>query len=116
MRMNTEQVPKPCDANVDPAPTRGRLPSCGKRANQAPHEFAGAVVTACLQKETCGNTGSPIGWIGFCRANWRSARKEPGRMGWRRGPYYRRNRVMSVEGRGLSSRAMQEEAKAGRLA
>jgi DNA-binding transcriptional LysR family regulator len=33
--MNTEQVPKSCDANADPASTRGRLPSRGKRAKRA---------------------------------------------------------------------------------
>jgi hypothetical protein len=116
MRMNTEQVPKPCDANADPASTRGRLASCGKRAKEALHEFAGALVTACSHKETCGNTGSPIGRSGAGRANWRSARRRPGRMGWRRGPYDRRSRVMPVEGRGLGSRAVEQEAKARRLA
>ena len=62
--MNTEQVPKSCDANADPASTRGRLPSRRKRAKLALREFAGALVTACLRKESCGNTGSPVWWIG----------------------------------------------------
>ena len=55
MRMNTEQVPKSCDANADPASTRGRLPSRRKRANRSMREFAGALVTACLRKESCGS-------------------------------------------------------------
>jgi hypothetical protein len=59
MRMNTEQVPKPCDADADPVLTWGRLPLSSKRAKQTPFEFAGALVTACWQEETCSNTGSP---------------------------------------------------------
>ena len=43
MRMNTEQVPKPCNANADPASTRGRLTSCVKRAKEAAYGFAGAI-------------------------------------------------------------------------
>jgi len=111
MRMNTEQVPKPCDADADPVSTRGRLPLDSTRAKQTLSEFAGALVTACWQQETCSNTGSPLS-----RGNQRFARTGLGGSGWRRGPYYRRSRVTPVEGRGLSSRAMQEEAKARRLA
>ena len=116
MRMNTEQVPKSCDANADPASTRGRLRSRRKRAKRALREFAGALVTACLRKESCGNTGSPVRWIGESRTNRRPARERPGCTGWRRGPYYRGSQVTLVEGRGLGSRAMQEEVKARRLA
>jgi len=116
MRMNTEQVPKQGDANADPAFTRGRLTSSRKRAKEALREFAGAVVTACSRKETCGNTGSSMRRFGESRTNRQPARERPGCVGWRRGPYYRRSRVMPVEGRGLGSRAMQQEAKARRLA
>src|SRR4029077_15929872 len=114
--MNTEQVPKSCNANADPASTRGRLPSRRKRAKRALREFAGALVTACLRKEYRGNTGRRGRWIGRCRTNRRPARERPGCTGWRRGPYYRGSRVTLVEGRGLGSRAMQEEVKARRLA
>jgi hypothetical protein len=38
-----------------------------------------------------------------------------GRMGWRKGPYYRVSRVMPVEGRGLSSRRVLKVAKHRRL-
>jgi hypothetical protein len=109
--MNTEQVPKPCDADADPVLTWGRLASDSMRAKQTLFEFAGALVTACWQQETCGNTGSPTtqDHQGFARTGL-------GGMGWRRGPYYRGNRVMPVEGRGLGSRAMSKEAKARRLA
>ena len=111
MRMNTEQVPKPCDADADPVLTWGKLPSDSTRAKQTLFEFAGALVTACWQQETCSNTGSPLS-----QGNQWFARTGLGERGWRRGPYYRGSRVTLVEGRGLSSRAMQEEAKARRLA
>ena len=111
MGMNTEQVPKPCDADADPVLTWGRLPSDSTRAKQTLFEFAGALVTACWQQETCSNTGSPLS-----QNNQWFARTGLGERGWRRGPYYRGSRVTLVEGRGLSSRAMQEEAKARRLA
>jgi hypothetical protein len=111
MRMNTEQVPKPCDADADPVLTWGKLPSGGRRAKQTPPGSAGALVTACWQEETCGNTGSPES-----HSNWQSVRTGSGDTGWRRGPYDRRDRVMPEEGRGLGSRAMSKEAKARRLA
>lgn len=111
MRMNTEQVPKPCDAKADPVLTWGRLPSDSTRAKQTLFEFAGALVTACWQQETCGNTGSPTP-----RDGQGSVRTGLGGRGWRRGPYDRGNRVTPVEGRGLGSRAMPKEAKARRLA
>ena len=111
MRMNIEQVPKPCDADADPVLTWGRLPLDSTRAKVTLFESAGAMMTACWQPESCGNTGSPITTI-----NQGSARAGLGGVGWRRGPYYRRSRVTPVEGRGLGSRAMSKEAKARRLA
>src|SRR5262245_12385402 len=108
MGMNTEQVPKSCDANADPASTRGRLPLRRKRAKRALREFAGALVMACLQKETCGNTGSPVRWKGRGRTNWRPARERPDCTGLRRGPYDRRRRVVGAEGRGMGVGAVKE--------
>jgi len=114
--MNTEQIPKPTDADADLVFRQGRLILTGKRAKKAPGESAGVLVTACTQQETCGNTGSPAQWSGNNWINRQPVRERLGCAGWRRGPYNRRNRVTPVEGRGLGSRAMQEEAKARRLA
>ena len=116
MRMNIEQVPKPSDVDADPVQTWGRLPSDSTRANQTLFGSTGALMTACWREEFCSNTGDPT----QCDAPWRSnrppARAGQGWMGSRRGPYYRRSRVMPVEGRDLGSRAMLEEATARRLA
>ena len=60
--MNTEEVPKPSNADADPVRGWGRLPSAGERAKRTQAESAGAVVMACSQKEPCGNTGSSVGW------------------------------------------------------
>jgi len=115
MRMNTEQVPKPGDVDADPAETWGKLPLERKRAKRALFKSTGALVTACWQEEPCGNTGSPMRRETLASSNPLSVRAGRGCMGWRRGPYYRRNRVMPVEGRGLGSGSAQEEAKARRL-
>ena len=116
IRMNTEQVPKPSDVDADPIQTWGRLASSSTRAKQTLFGSTGALMTACWQEEFCGNTGSPAQSEARTRSNPPPARAGRGCTGWRRGPYYRRSRVMSVEGRGLGSRAMPEEAKARRLA
>jgi hypothetical protein len=115
MKMNIEQVPKPSNVDADPAQTWGRLPSSKKRAQHALFESTGALVRACWPEEFCGNTGNPIQCLGS-PSNLPPARAGQGCMGWRRGPYDRGSRVMPAEGRGLGSRAMQEEAKARRLA
>ena len=115
MQMNIEQVPKPSNVDADPAQTWGRLPSDRKRAKQAISESTGALMTACWQEEFCGNTGNPARCLGS-PGNMPSVRTGQGRVGWRRGPYDRRCRVTPAEERGLSSRTMQEEAKARRLA
>ena len=47
--------------------------------------------------------------------NFRPVTVREGAMGWRRGPYYRRSRVMPVEGRGLGSRQALKVAEHGRL-
>jgi hypothetical protein len=57
--MNIEQVPKPSNADADPAQTWGRLLWRAKRAKQAARQSAGALMTACWQQEFCSNTGSP---------------------------------------------------------
>ena len=114
MQMNTEKVPKPSDVDADPAQTWGRLSSDMKRTKEAMSGSTGALVAACWQEEFRGNTGDP----NRCPAtdNLSPARAGQGWGGSRRGPYYRRSRVMPGEGRGLGSRAMHEEAKARRLA
>ncbi len=50
-----------------------------------------------------------MAWPGT--ANRMPVRDRPGAPGWRRGPLYRRSRVMPVEGRGLSSRQTQDVAR-----
>jgi hypothetical protein len=116
IRMNIEQVPKPSNVDADPAHSWGRLPSDSRRAKQTLFESTGAMMTACWQEEFCSNTGDPAQCKARRWSNQPPARAGLGRVGSRRGPYYRRSRVMLVEGRGLGSRAMKEEAKARRLA
>jgi len=116
MRMNTEQVPKPSDVEADPVQTWGRLVPGSTRAKVTLFGSTGALVTACWQQEFCSNTGDPTQSAAHKRSNQPPVRAGLGWAGSRRGPYYRRNRVMPVEGRGLGSRAMPEEAKARRLA
>ena len=75
MRMNIEQIPKPCDADADPVLTRGRLPLDRARAKTALFGSAGVLVTACWRKESWRNTGSPAphstgGSQGPGRAAW----------------------------------------------
>ena len=52
IRMNIEQVPKPCDADADPVLTWGRLSWRMKRAKEAVRQSAGALVTACKQRSS----------------------------------------------------------------
>ena len=79
MRMNIEKVPKPSDADADPAQTWGRLPSGTKRAKHARPESAGALMRACWQREFCGNTGDPAR---SRRKRQRIAREGLGAAGW----------------------------------
>ena len=116
MRMNIEQVPKPCDVDAEPALTRRRLTPGSTRAKVTLFGSTGALVTACGQEEFCSNAGDPAPCDAQGRRNRPPARVGQGWVGSRRGPYYRRSRVTPVEGRGLGSRAMPEEAKARRLA
>ena len=114
--MNTEQDPKPLIANADPVLAWGRLPLRVKRAKEAARKFAGALVAACSQEEFWSNTGDPAQSEGASQHNRQPVTGRPGWAGSRRGPYYRGDRVMPEEGRGLGSRAEQEAAKARRLA
>ena len=66
--MNIEQVPKPSNADADPASTWGRLPERMDRAKHAVCSSAGALMTACWQQEIRSNTGSPLQCV---------SRKEP---------------------------------------
>jgi hypothetical protein len=106
--MNTEQVPKPSDADADPVQTWGKLPSRQEeRAKRAlPMESAGAWVTACWQEEPCGNTGSPLQRLGK-QARQPVAREgrtgldgmaersvvleKPGNAGGGKGPWFKSN-------------------------
>ena len=116
MRMNIEQVPKPSNVDADPAITWGRLPPDSTRAKETLFGSTEALMTACRREGFCSNTGDPAQRNAQWRSNRPAARAGLGWGGSRKGPYYRRSRVMLAEERGLSSRAMQEEAKARRLA
>ena len=67
-----------------------------------------------VHKGDVGNTGSPIAWS-VVTTNLRPVTVREGVMGWRRGPYYLRSRVMLVEGRGLGSRRVLKVGKHRRL-
>src|SRR4029077_6582435 len=110
MRMNTERVPKSCSANADPASTR--------KAAIAQEE--GEASTARVRRGFGdGMFAEGVLWQhGKSRAVERRTADEPeardgktGLAGWWRGPYYPGSRVTPVEGTGLGSRAVQEEAK-----
>ena len=116
MRMNIEQVPKPSAVGADPVQTWGRLTPGSTRAKVTLFGSTGAWVTACWHKEFWSNTGDPTQRAARKRSHRPPVRAGQGWGGSRRGPYDRGSRVTLVEGRGLGSRAMQEEAKARRLA
>ena len=98
--MNIEKVPKPSNVDADPAQTWGRLLLGRKRTKTALSESTGALVTACWQKEFCGNTGEPAwrlersklltareGWVGSGRQSERSVvLLKPGNSGGGKGP------------------------------
>jgi hypothetical protein len=67
---------------------------------------AGVVATACRHSGSGATREAPA--VIAIRINWQLARARPGRVGWRRGPYYRRSWVTRVEGRDLSRRRTQE--------
>ncbi len=61
---------------------------------------AGVMAMACTHRRPDATREAPAEIaVGI---NRQLARARPGRMGWRRGPYYRRGRVTPAEGRDLS--------------
>jgi hypothetical protein len=61
---------------------------------------AGVMAMACTPRRPDATREAPAEIaVGI---NRQLARARPGRMGWRRGPYYRRGRVTPAEGRDLS--------------
>jgi len=52
---------------------------------------AGVVATACRHSGSDATRETPA--VIVVAINWQLARARPGRMGWRRGPQYRWNRV-----------------------
>ena len=77
--VNAAQASKRSDAEADPPGIRGRLPTVGKRATQAPTGSAGVVAAARVEGGDGRNTGSPAG--GVARANRQPARARLGRQG-----------------------------------
>jgi hypothetical protein len=61
---------------------------------------AGVVATACRHRGSEATREAPA--VIAVGINWQLAGARPDRMGWRRGPYYRRSWVTPVEGRDLS--------------
>src|SRR5512135_2043233 len=96
MRMNIKQVPKPNDVDAEPVSTRRRLPPDSMRAKETLFGSTGARMTACGQEEFCRNTGDPAQCAAPRQCNRPPARAGQGWVGSRRGPYYRRSRVMPV--------------------
>ncbi len=116
--MNTEEIPKPHNADADPVKLWGRLPLSGKRALSAPAGSAGVLVTACAP-------GRPVATRETQRrGESREAHLQPvtreGRNGAQLGVGEAHStdgsRVTPVEGRGLGLGTRQEEVTAGRLA
>ena len=67
---------------------------------------AGVMAMACTHRRPDATREAPA--VIAVGINWQLARDRPGRLGWRRGPYYRRGWVTPAEGRGLSLRRTQE--------
>ena len=99
MRMNTERVPKSCNANADPASTR--------KAAIAQEEGEASTARVCRGFGD-GMFAEGVLWQhGKSRAVERRTEDEPeardgktGLAGWRRGPYYPGSRVTPVGGNG----------------
>ena len=125
--MNSEQVPKPSNADADPVRGWGRLPSAGEGAKRTPVESAGAVGMACSQKESCGNTGSPVGREpqgdppdlreGQTGPGGKSERlivpKNPGNLGGGKEPQFK-DSARRGEGRGIG-KSLPTQSKVGLL-
>jgi hypothetical protein len=63
-------------------------------------ELAGVIAMACTHRRPDATREAPA--VIMVPINWQLARDRPGRLGWRRGPYYQRGRVTPAEGRDLS--------------
>jgi hypothetical protein len=117
--MNTEQVPRPANADADLVAIWGRLPFSVRRAiERVTEKSAGVVVMACWQRNpgatreiltnenVCQDETQPVAREG---QNW--VRKEVGEA---RSTI--RSPVTRAEGRGLGLVMRQEEEKTRRLA
>ncbi len=117
--MNTEQVPRPANADADLAAIEGRLPFSVRRAKESVTEkSAGARVMACGQRNPAATREIPA-CEPLCKEQAQLRTREGqtgagGEVGKVRST--ERNRVTPVEGRGLSLAIGQEEEKTGRLA
>ena len=80
---------------------RGKAAVDGRVRANDPVGPAGVLATACRQREPDATREAPA-VIAEVVVNRQLVRVRPGRLGWRRGPQYRRSRVMPGEGRGLS--------------
>jgi hypothetical protein len=98
--VNAEQGPETIIAGADLTVTQGRPLTMETDERTSSIGPAGVMAMACTHRRPDATRETPA--VILIRINWRLARDRPGRVGWRRGPYYRRSRVMPVEGRGLS--------------
>ena len=79
--MNTGEVPKPSNAEADPAETWGRLPGHVKRAKRAACQSAGALVTACSRRSSVATREVPRSACAFGRRNLLPVRAGQGCLG-----------------------------------
>ena len=109
-RNNRERCagPETGDAGADPPRIEGKPRSMGRTSEQF-HRSCRGIGDGMQAKGTRRNTGSPSG--DRRGINRKLVRVSPGRLGWRRGPQYRRSRVMPGEGRGLSCKETQEATR-----
>jgi len=116
--MNTEQIPKQHNADVDSMSRRGRLIFVVRRADGVAMRSAGVLVTACLQRKPDTTRETQI--EGKFRLELHQLEAREGQIGIGLGVgkarSTERNRVTPVEGRSLSLGTRQEEATARRLA
>jgi len=117
--MNTEQVPRPANADADLVALWGRLPFFVRRARGSVTEkSAGAVVMACWQRNP-GATREILASGNVCKDKTQPVAREGQNrvreeVGEARSTV--RNPVIRVEGRGLGLAMRQEEEKTRRLA
>jgi hypothetical protein len=78
-RVNAEQASKRSMRRLTRIPNRGKLIRLGKRVDDAPSRCAGAVATACTQRESACNTGNPKACSAM--SNRTPVREGPGAVG-----------------------------------